>query len=272
MSQNLNTNRFSDSPEFDSLLSSLSHLLFEINGDISTLQQFLETLESGIANDKSIEKITAKSISNIGNTTTKMIELKNIMDKLVKIDNSQLNNQRIISKDKILRDVNFSVKEFKICQQRLGIFNEKLNNQNKAALMQEEESLVAEQQNTNNNSASVSGNHNKMQMIIERHDPNQLELEYKTNMIKQRDQEISQIQSGIQDINSIFKDLSNLVVEQGQMLDTIESNIYNVETNVRMGSQELSKALEYQRRKSKLCFYLFFFLFMILLFTILFTF
>lgn len=262
--------RFSDFPDFDESLSSLSNLLFEINGDISTLQQFLETLESGIANGKSIEKITAKSMSNIDKTTLKMADLKVLMDSLVKLDNAQLDNQRIISKEKILRDVNFSVNEFKSCQSRLKRFNEKLNNENKAALLQEEEDHLV-QLPVSTSASQVNGSSNKMHMIVERHDPSQLGIEYQNNMIQQRDQEISRIESGILDINSIFKDLSSLVVDQGQMINTIESNIYNVETNVKLGSQELTRALEYQRKKAKLCFYLFFFLFMLLLVTIMFT-
>ncbi|XBW36642.1 hypothetical protein QEN19_002213 [Hanseniaspora menglaensis] len=268
MSPSNETGLFSDFPEFDSLLSSLSHLLFDINGDILTLQQFLETLESRTANYNGAEKITKKAISNIEKTTEKMTDMKSVIEHIVKIDNHDLNHQRVLSKDKILRDVNFSVNEFKNCQYRLKKFNEQLNAENKTALMHEEEDtfIVA----SNSLPQGVRGN--KMQMIVERHDPSQLEIEYQNKIIEERNQEIGKIQTGIQDINSIFKDLSSLVVEQGQMLNTIESNIYSAESNMKLGANELTKALEYQKRKSKLCFYLFFVLFMILLFTIILTF
>lgn len=262
--------RFSDAPEFDSLLNALTHLLFDINGDISTLQQFLETLESGIANNATIDKILNKSISNIDKTKEKMKELKNIMDGLLKVDKRDLNSQRLLLKDKILRDVNFSVSEFKACQHRLKKFNEHVNAENKAALMQEEEALVDLVALKGNN--SVSGNPKRMQMIVERNDPSELEIEYQTSMIRQRDAEISQIQSGIQDVNNIFKDLSTMVLEQGQMTNTIESNIYSAESSIVLGSRELSRALERQKRKSRLCFYLFFVLLMFLVVGVVVTF
>lgn len=258
---NNKTEPFSDSPEFDSLLSTLSHLLFDVNGDISTLQQFLDTLESGIATGNSIDKILGKSVTNIETVTEKMTKIKSALDDLLKIDRSDINTQRLISRDKIIRDVDFSVTEFKKCQHRLKNFDEKLMEENKSALLQEEEAPTA----YDHNSAELSPNYNRMEMIVERNQQMQSESTYQNNLYAQRNAEIERIQSNIQDVNTIFKDLSAMVMEQGLMVDTIESNMYSVEQNTRMGSNELTKQLEYQKKKSKFVFYFFFILLMIFL-------
>ncbi|CAI8503562.1 unnamed protein product [Hanseniaspora opuntiae] len=214
---------FSDHPEFDKLLSELSHLLFDVNGDVSTLQQFIDTLESGLATGNSINKILTKSLNNIEMVTEKMKKLKTVLDELLAIDRSLLDNQRLISRDKIVRDIDFSVKEFKRCQMRLKNFDEKLAEVNKSALLQEETEALE----SDPSSANLLPDHHRMQMIVERNTQALSEANYQNNLYAQRNAEIGRIQSNIQDVNRIFKDLSAMVLEQGMMVDTIESNMYS---------------------------------------------
>jgi syntaxin 7 len=44
------------------------------------------------------------------------------------------------------------------------------------------------------------------------------ELEYNESMIVQREEEIREIESGITELNEIFRDLGTMVHEQGSML------------------------------------------------------
>ena len=55
--------------------------------------------------------------------------------------------------------------------------------------------------------------------------------------IRRRDAEITQIAESITELADLFRDMSNLVVEQGTVLDSVE---YNVE----MTSKELQGAVE----------------------------
>lgn len=252
---------FSDHPEFDKLLSELSHLLFDVNGDVSTLQQFLDTLESGLATGNSVNKVLSKSLNNIDKVTEKMKKLKTVLDQLLTIDRSTLDNQRLISRDKIVRDIDFSVKELKKCQQRLKNFDEKLAEENKSALLQEQTQALEFDQS----SVNLLPDNHRMQMIVERNAQALSEAEYQNDLYAQRNAEIGRIHSNIQDVNRIFKDLSAIVLEQGMMVDTIESNMYSVENNTKMASDELTKALEYQKKKSRIFFYFFFILLMVFL-------
>lgn len=63
----------------------------------------------------------------------------------------------------------------------------------------------------------------------------QVTPEVHSEMIAQRDEQMQQIESTMLEVNDIYRDLANLVHEQGDMLDSIEGNM--VRTIVRKGGQ-----------------------------------
>ncbi|CUM47684.1 unnamed protein product [Debaryomyces tyrocola] len=77
------------------------------------------------------------------------------------------------------------------------------------------------------------------------------ELQYHLMLTQERNQNINQINEGILEINSIFKDLGELVNQQGEQLDTVEDNILQLSGNTQQAERELTKAHEYQKKKSK---------------------
>ena len=79
----------------------------------------------------------------------------------------------------------------------------------------------------------------------------QTELQYHMLLTEERNRELNQVSQGIQEVNSIFKDLSELVQQQGEQLDTVEDNILQLHSNTQGADRELQKAHEYQRRRSK---------------------
>lgn len=79
----------------------------------------------------------------------------------------------------------------------------------------------------------------------------QTELQYHMLLTEERNRELNQVSQGIQEVNSIFKDLSELVQQQGEQLDTVEDNILQLHSNTQGADREHQKAHEYQRRRSK---------------------
>lgn len=77
------------------------------------------------------------------------------------------------------------------------------------------------------------------------------ELQYHLMLTQERNQDIDQINEGILEINSIFKDLGELVNQQGEHLDTVEDNILQLSSNTQQAERELAKAHEYQKKRSK---------------------
>ena len=74
-----------------------------------------------------------------------------------------------------------------------------------------------------------------------------IELEGIESHVETRSVEISKIAKSITELNLVFKDLANLVVEQGTILDRIDYNIENVQTATREANKELLKAEETQK-------------------------
>lgn len=77
--------------------------------------------------------------------------------------------------------------------------------------------------------------------------------EENTKFAQEREQEINMIVKSIVDLNVIFKDLSQMVADQGTILDRIDFNIEQTHVQVQEGYKQLQKADAYQRKNRKMC-------------------
>jgi len=71
-------------------------------------------------------------------------------------------------------------------------------------------------------------------------------------IIQERDKEIKVIHSEMQEINTIFKTLAEIVNEQGKLVDNVHDNIQLAVSDVIDGKTELEKAAKSQKKSSKL--------------------
>ncbi|EGG22490.1 syntaxin 7 [Cavenderia fasciculata] len=80
------------------------------------------------------------------------------------------------------------------------------------------------------------------------------EREYQNSIIQEREDGIRQIEQSIVEINEIFMDLSNLVSEQGVMLNTIEHSLESTVMNTQEGVVQIKQASQHQRSaRTKMC-------------------
>ncbi|KAG8881976.1 hypothetical protein FRB97_008844 [Tulasnella sp. 331] len=77
------------------------------------------------------------------------------------------------------------------------------------------------------------------------------DLAYQQSLIQEREDEIREIETGIHELNEIFRDLGTLVVEQGSMIDMIDVNVTSVAVNTAGANEELTTAADYQRKAGK---------------------
>lgn len=77
--------------------------------------------------------------------------------------------------------------------------------------------------------------------------------EENTRLALSRDEEVSKIVKSIYDLNDIFKDLGQMVQEQGTVLDRIDYSIEQTQTRVSEVVRQLQKAEMYQRKNRKMC-------------------
>jgi syntaxin 16 len=79
----------------------------------------------------------------------------------------------------------------------------------------------------------------------------QFEIE-NTKVMETREKEVMNIVKSIVDLNTIYKDLSQMVEEQGTILDRIDYNVEATQTRVYEGYKQLQKAERYQRANRKM--------------------
>ncbi|KAG4304620.1 hypothetical protein PORY_002013 [Pneumocystis oryctolagi] len=75
------------------------------------------------------------------------------------------------------------------------------------------------------------------------------EIEFNESLILERESEIRNIESGITELNEIFRDLGTIILEQGTMLDNIENNISTTFSQVVNANSDLKNAEKYQKKK-----------------------
>lgn len=255
---------YRDSPEFEVLKEEIVTQLFEINGQISTLQQFITTLESllkkGNVNAKVIDNIDKKSVENIRKVGSLIKNVNEVVHKIDAIEDSDLDKTQVIAREKIVRDVRYSLQEFQNTQRQYTSVIKQINIIAKAALN------IEEQEQQNNSAVMQEEEQQQQQVLMKRNTPiviqrepiNNEEFAYQENLIRQRDHEIMNIEEGITELNEIFKDLGAVVQQQGILVDNIEANIYSATDNAAMASRELHKAQKSQRNTNKWCLYMLF--------------
>ncbi|CAG9759688.1 unnamed protein product [Ceutorhynchus assimilis] len=77
--------------------------------------------------------------------------------------------------------------------------------------------------------------------------------EENTKFAQEREKEVNAIVKSIVDLNEIFKDLSQMVADQGTVLDRIDYNVETAQVQVFEGFKQLQKADAYQRKNRKMC-------------------
>ena len=68
-----------------------------------------------------------------------------------------------------------------------------------------------------------------------------LEEEDRLKELEDREKAMRQLESDIGDVNEIFKDLATLVHDQGEIIDSIESNIESTAVHVETGAEQLTQ-------------------------------
>jgi len=79
-----------------------------------------------------------------------------------------------------------------------------------------------------------------------------LMLEENTTFVEQREKEIQNVVRSIFELNTIFKEMSHMVADQGTVLDRIDYNIEQTQIKVHDGLIHLEKAERHQKKNRKM--------------------
>jgi syntaxin 7 len=235
--------------ELDTIISKTSRQLQNLSSSISQLEN--QRKQIGTKRDSQLLR------DNLNNLITQVTDLESAVQKLianivqlinqnVKDDETsklKISNKQLILKDRLVSEFNDLHKQFQKC---LRLYAEK-----KASFPIKSQDVVDESTPLIASQGRTQPQQQLQQQVDDEETINQTELQYHILLTEERNREIEQVSQGITEINSIFKDLGQLVSQQGENLDTIEDNILQLHGNTQQADKQLRVASEYQRKKGK---------------------
>ncbi|VDN26681.1 unnamed protein product [Gongylonema pulchrum] len=72
------------------------------------------------------------------------------------------------------------------------------------------------------------------------------------DMVKERERDVMSVSKSIVELNSLFKDLASMVVDQGTVLDRIDYNVEQATLRVKSALTSVQRAEKYQRGDRKM--------------------
>lgn len=224
------------SNELDGIISKTSRQLQSFGQLISQLdvqRQLIGTKRDSVQLRQQLDKLTDRT-SELGGAIQQLIlNLSRFINSPK--EHLEVTNKQLVVKERLVSEFNELHRRF---QALVRAYNDKKQTPLKTVV---EEAAPA----------SESTPLLQPQVQIQEDEVNQTELEYHLLLTEERNREINQVSEGIHEVNTIFKDLGELVHQQGGQLDTIEDNIFQLHNNAQLADKELRKADAYQRSKGK---------------------
>ncbi|KAH7320239.1 t-SNARE [Stachybotrys elegans] len=232
---NLEGGRYSDNPGFQ-------QLQYELKGQV----QSLLSSNRKIANDVSAlgtKRDTPRLRERLQNSMEKTRTLcKEIGDGIKKLQGWDDLTQQKYEQTKVSSDFQAALQEFQGLQ--------------RTALEKERASVTAARA-AHEPEAPLSSSGGE-QLQLQQQEFSQLapqdEVDFQEALIIEREEEIRNIEQGVGDLNVLFRQVAQIVTEQGEQLGNIEDNVENVHNDTRQADYENRQAARYQKAaRNKSC-------------------
>ncbi|KAK8095033.1 hypothetical protein PG997_001718 [Apiospora hydei] len=237
---------YSDSPEFSRLNQTLTNALFHLQGNNDKLRTEIDRL--GTRQDK--PRLRERVQALLEESRDQFKEVGEGVKKLQTWDDpAGITPTQKYQQQKLARDFGVSLREFQGLQ-RTAL--EKLNASVTAAKAAAHDEAA---QSPSGGDYFHGGEQlQQLQQQEQAHLAAQDEVDFQDALIQEREDEIRQIEEGVTDLNTLFKQVAQIVGEQGEQLETIETNAINVRDDTRGADVELRSAARYQKNaRSKAC-------------------
>jgi syntaxin 16 len=195
-------------------------------------------------------------------TTLKSYQQKRIIVKFDEDENDEIDKQikdLAHSMTNKVKNVEENIKKLNSYPKENLSENEmKLNINMKLTLAQRLKEFTQEfrlnENNYLNSYKEFGGEKKKDEEILDEDDSNNnfFQINEGNEILKKRDEEINVLLESIVDLSSLFKDMQNLVQEQGTILDRIDYNIDEAFDNTKKAHRHLEKANEHMKNN---CFF-----------------
>ncbi|KAL7944621.1 t-snare, syntaxin [Trichoderma barbatum] len=220
---------YTDDPAFQDLQYELKNKL-----------QSLLSNNRKLANDVNVlgtKKDTPRLRERVHNTMEKSREIcKDIGDGVKKLQTwDDLTKQQKYEQTKVSSDFQTALQEFQGLQRK--------------ALEKERASITAAREAQ---ASEITGAGGEEQLQLQQQQQlSQLapqdEVDFQEALIIEREEEIRSIEQGVGDLNVLFKQVAQIVTEQGQQLITISDTVENIHESTRGADVETRQAARYQK-------------------------
>lgn len=205
---------------------------------------------------------TAKDSENL---RERLLQVENATNSLAKDTNKQikeLNNYVRSSSSQTAEERQFKIQKERLTNDLVKTLN-KFQEVQKMTMQKQKESnerVKANMNNPNDNSIQMDSFTNIGGEDLEQKNAQaQISMEQDVNLgqLREREAALHRLENDIVDVNMIFKDLAVMVHDQGEVIDSIESNVENVQVRVGEANTHLESAKKNQQaaRKKKFIFF-----------------
>lgn len=223
---------YADDPDFQRLSQDLNNKLFKVNGNISRLSTEISHLGTRRDTARVRERVhdlleeSREIFRQLGETVKKLQAWEDVTP-----------NQKY-TQQKASREVQASLQEFQSLQ-RQALDKQRASVSAAKAATDEEGGMRG---------AGGEGQYleQQQQQEVLRLAP-QDEVDFQEALIIEREEEIRNIEQGVNDLNVLFSQVAQIVSEQGEQLDSIVDNVENVRTDTRGADYELRSAARHQK-------------------------
>ncbi|KAI7827215.1 t-SNARE [Kickxella alabastrina] len=262
---NLSGSQSDEERTYKRTVQELSRKVFQVNANVANIRRLVGQLGSKQDSSRLRQDIHSKMEATRDLVKTTSSELKSLSE--YQNSNPSRRRDRRLEQQKLTGDFQKVLEQFQSIQRVSAEITREFVDRAKHAVQAQNEYGDDYDEYTESN--PLLGNHNnsnrqQQQQQLLQHRQVELsvldnDIEFNTAIINEREAEITEIEQGIVELNEIFRDLGTIVTEQQSLLDNIETNVYNVHSDVQIASEELHSASEYQRRsnKTKCCIMLF---------------
>ncbi|KAF4337880.1 syntaxin 7 [Fusarium beomiforme] len=229
---------YSDDPAFQ-----------DLQYDLKSKLQALLSSNRKLANDVNVlgtRKDTPRLRERVHNSLDKTMEMcKEIGDGVKRLGTFEdLTKQQKYEQTKVSSDFQAALQEFRSLQRK--------------ALEKERASVTAARAAQEGETAEGPQSGNQLEQLQQQEQLSQLapqdEVDFQEALIIEREEEIRNIEQGVGDLNVLFRQVAQIVNEQGEQLGTIADNVENVRDDTRQADRENRQAAHYQKAaRNKSC-------------------
>ncbi|KAF8928435.1 hypothetical protein BGZ47_001645 [Haplosporangium gracile] len=227
---------------FSTKVNQISQQVFRISSNVSSIQRLVGFLGT----NKDTEDVRNKLHDVTEQTRLQVKETSQEIKDLARLDNT---HGKKLEHNKLSKDFQKVLVEFqkvqRISAEKQREFVDRVRHDSARNDYSDEDASES------GDRPLIDDSQRRMQLLVVDN-----ELEYNESMIVQREEEIREIESGITELNEIFRDLGTMVHEQGSMLDSIENNVTSISMSTHAAAEELTTAAIHQRNARKKSCYL----------------